>query len=287
MSQKQINELNSMIPKIIHCVWLSGDEKPQIILDCLKSWHQVMPDYEIKEWGMPAVLNIKSDFLHGAIASKKWAFATDFLRVWILYHYGGIYLDLDVYVYQKFDKFLTHSAFSGIEFWPKLFYKTLRSKHIKGIGVDAAILGSVAGHPWIKDILSFYDNKEFVNDHKFYMDIIMPNVIAEISMKYGFKYVPSFQILSDGVHLYPHDVFSAVYDKSALGLTGEEYYYSLGNFNAIRYSCHLCANSWGYVAPKESLCKRIGFLIKKLVLLVLGKKNVSYLKAKFQVDSDY
>jgi hypothetical protein len=270
------------IPKVIHCVWLSGDEKPRLIKDCLDSWKRVMPDYEIREWGMADVKDIESKFLHGAIASRKWAFATDFLRVWILYHYGGIYMDLDVFVYQKFDKFLSHRAFSGIEFWPSLFYRTMQTKEIKGIGVDAAILGAVVGHPWIKDILSFYDDKEFINDPKFYMNVIMPNVIAGVSKKYGFKYVPSFQILDEGIYLYPHDIFSAVYDKSALGLSGEDYYYSLGEINKIRHSCHLCANSWGFVPQKESVFKQIVFLFKKVVLIILGKKVVTSIKSKFK-----
>lgn len=274
------------IPRIIHCVWLSGDEKPQLIKDCLASWKNVMPDYEIREWGMADVQSIESEFLHGAIAARKWAFATDFLRVWILYHYGGIYMDLDVYVYRKFDKFLDHRAFSGIEFWPSLFYKTMRKRQIRGIGVDAAILGAEAEHPWIKDILSFYDDKKFVNDSRFFMNIIMPNVIAEISRKYGFKYAPSFQVLKEGVYLYPHDVFSAVYDKSALGLNGEDYYYSLG-VNAIRHSCHLCANSWGYIPDAPSLFSRIVFNFKKMILTIFGKRFVHSLKSILQKDRPY
>ena len=141
------------IPKVIHYVWL-GDEKPQMIKECLISWKSVMPDYEIREWGMADAESIQSEFLHSAIKTKKWAFAADFLRVWILYHYGGVYMDTDIYVYQRFDKFLEHRAFSGIEFWAPEFYKSLRCKKIRGIGVDSAILGAEKGHPWIKDILS-------------------------------------------------------------------------------------------------------------------------------------
>ena len=275
------------IPKVIHCVWLSGDEKPQLIKDCLASWKNVMPDYEIREWGMSDVQSIESEFLHGAIAARKWAFATDFLRVWILYHYGGIYMDLDVYVYQKFDKFLVHRAFSGIEFWPSLFYKTMRKKQIRGIGVDAAILGAEAEHPWIKDILSFYNDKKFVNEPKFFMNIIMPNVIAEVSMKYGFRYAPSFQVLEEGIHLYPHDVFSAVYDMDLAKLSGDKYYLSLGDKNKIRVSCHLCANSWGYVPDAPSLLSCIVFNFKKIILAIFGKKFVYSLKNVLKKDKPY
>ena len=36
-----------MIPKIIHYVWLSGDEKPQVVKDCIESWRRNMPEFEI------------------------------------------------------------------------------------------------------------------------------------------------------------------------------------------------------------------------------------------------
>lgn len=57
-----------MIPKIIHCVWFSGDEKPQMIKDCLATWKIVMPDYEIREWGMDDIKDINSSFLEKRLA---------------------------------------------------------------------------------------------------------------------------------------------------------------------------------------------------------------------------
>lgn len=267
----------SQIPKVIHYVWL-GDEKPQMIKDCLASWSRVMPDYEIREWGMADAETIKSEFLHSAIKTRKWAFAADFLRVWILYHYGGIYMDTDIFVYQRFDKFLEHRAFSGIEFWAPDFYKSLKSKKIRGIGVDSAILGAEKGHPWIKDILSFYEGKVFIDKPEYFMKIIMPMVITEVSMKYGFRYAPSFQVLKEDIHLYPHDVFSAVYDMDLAKLSGDNYYLSLGEKNKIRHSCHLCANSWGYVIKKPNIFCRILFSLKKMVLSIFGKKIVYSLK---------
>ena len=87
-----------MIPSVIHCVWLSGEDKPQLIKNCIESWKKVMPDFEIKEWSMNDIINIKSNFLHDAIKAKKWAFATDFLRVYLLYHYGA-YIWTWMYMY--------------------------------------------------------------------------------------------------------------------------------------------------------------------------------------------
>lgn len=272
---------NNIIPKIIHCVWLSGDEKPPLIQECLSSWKKIMPDYEIHEWGMKDVAHINSSFLKGAIKARKWAFATDFLRVYLLYHYGGIYMDLDVYVYRSLDPFLSHRAFSGIEFWPVMFYKSFRKSNVQGIGIDAAIMGAEKGHSWIKDILSFYNDKDFVNTSDFYMQFIMPNVIANIShLNYGFKYIPVFQVLNDDVYLYPPDVFSACCNRNLFGETSQNYYLELGNLNQMRYTCHLCSNSWGYVV-KTTRWQKIKFQIKKIVLQLLGKSFVNLLKIFF------
>ena len=39
-----------MIPKVIHYCWFGRKEKPESVLSMIKKWHDVMPDYEIKEW---------------------------------------------------------------------------------------------------------------------------------------------------------------------------------------------------------------------------------------------
>lgn len=268
----------NIIPKVIHCVWLSGEEKPQMIKDCIASWKSTMPDFKIKEWGMEDVRSIDSLFLQDAINARKWAFATDFLRAYILYHYGGIYMDMDVYVYRSLEPFLEHEAFSGIEFWPGLYRSTVNKNHVKGVCIDAAIMGAVKGHKWIGDIVSYYEGKRFIPSPKEYMKMVMPNIIAQISLDYGFITVPTFQILKNGVYLYPPDVFSAVYKNPISSIDStEDSYKRYGDYDNIRYSCHLCANSWGYQIEQTKLQKII-FAIKKAIILVVGKKNVRKLK---------
>lgn len=96
-----------MIPKIIHCVWLSGDKKPFFYLNCVKSWQEQMPDFQIQEWSLDKLPKevVEHPFVKGAIESRKWAYATDYIRLWILYNFGGIYLDLDVMVFKSFNPF--------------------------------------------------------------------------------------------------------------------------------------------------------------------------------------
>lgn len=49
-----------------------------------------MSDWTIIEWN-EQTLNIKhSKYVHDAIINKKYAFASDYVRLYALYNYGGI-----------------------------------------------------------------------------------------------------------------------------------------------------------------------------------------------------
>ena len=39
-----------MIPKKIHYCWFGENEKPLLVIECIKSWQKYCPDYEIMEW---------------------------------------------------------------------------------------------------------------------------------------------------------------------------------------------------------------------------------------------
>ena len=70
-------------------------------------------------------------------------------------------------------------------------------------------------------------------------------------------------------------------------LSGDKYYLSLGDKNKIRFSCHLCANSWGYVPDAPSLLSCIVFNFKKIILAIFGKKFVYSLKNVLKKDKPY
>ncbi|WP_346696393.1 glycosyltransferase family 32 protein [Barnesiella viscericola] len=269
-----------MIPKIIHCVWLSGEDKPEVYKKCIDSWIDKMPDYEIKEWSLKnlpkEVLN--HSFVASAIQAKKWAYATDFIRLWALYNYGGIYLDMDVMVYKPFDVFLKYKAFSCIELNPYFLYKTLHKKEIIGLGIEAAVLGCERQHEWIGDIMDYYKNKIFINDPKYYVNFIMPRILTRVSVeKYGFKMVPTYQVLEKDIHIFSCDAFSSIYNWNTISTTDfTPSDLDLGE-SPTRYAFHICAHSW-----YEDYSTR-GFLykIKKIGLYILGKSNISKIKGIF------
>jgi mannosyltransferase OCH1-like enzyme len=182
-----------LIPKIIHYCWFGPGEMPELSKRCLESWNHYLPDYKIIEWNEES-FDINSNlFVKQAYESKKYAFVADYVRLYALYHHGGIYLDTDVEVIKNLDCFLTHPVFIGFE-------------NINFIGT--ATIGSIQGHPWIRRLLEYYKNRSFIKENGT-MDLTT-NVftISEICDKeFNWKRDNNFQILKDGVHIYPNDYF--------------------------------------------------------------------------------
>ena len=135
-----------MIPKTIHYCWLSGDVYPDLISKCVQSWRMLLPDYNFVLWDRKKVETIESIWLNQTIASKKYAFATDFIRIYALFHYGGIYFDTDVELIASINPFLKHDFFIGVEYNNDL---------------EPAVIGAVPGHPLLNDLMVYYQNRSW------------------------------------------------------------------------------------------------------------------------------
>lgn len=103
------------IPRIIHYCWFGNEEKPESVLRCIASWKKYCPDYQIKEWNENNIDINSNRYTKQAYEAKAWGFVPDYLRLWIIYNYGGIYLDTDVQMIRCFDPLLNNKAFIGFE----------------------------------------------------------------------------------------------------------------------------------------------------------------------------
>ena len=70
-------------------------------------------------------------YVKEAYENKKYAFVTDYVRLYALYNEGGIYMDTDVQVIKKLDEFLENKSFSGFE------------NETEGLGFEKKGVGSV------------------------------------------------------------------------------------------------------------------------------------------------
>lgn len=146
-----------MIPKKIHYIWLGGRPKSKLTEICINSWKRKLPDYTIIEWNEQNInleeLCKENRFLKKCVELELWAFVSDYIRLYILYTEGGIYLDTDVEVVKTYDDLLCNSSFMGYE---------------ENDYIGTATIGSERHNPLIKAILDFYNtdiwNVSFINN---------------------------------------------------------------------------------------------------------------------------
>lgn len=160
------------IPKIIHYCWLSGSEYPELVQQCIASWHSVLPDYEFVLWDMDRIKEINSIWVSSAIESKKWAFAADYIRLYALQKYGGIYLDCDVLVKKTFNDLLDRVYFICRE----------RRNDV----LEAAVIGSQPNVEWITLCLNFYQDKLFDVSQMNRNHFLIPFVIRNSLVRHGY-----------------------------------------------------------------------------------------------------
>ena len=163
-----------MIPRIIHYCWLSNDPFPKEIQACLDSWKKNLPDYEIWLWDSQRFDIGSTLWTKQAFEAKKYAFAADYIRLYALYNYGGIYLDSDVYVYKSFNDLLTLPYFIG---------------HDQIRGFEAAVIGAEKGCKWIKDILDAYKDIPFINEDGGTDTLPLPCKFHHVLVDLGYRFI--------------------------------------------------------------------------------------------------
>lgn len=183
-----------MIPKIIHYCWFGKGEMPEMAKNCIASWHKYMPDWEYKLWNEDNFDVNCTPYTKEAYEAKKFAFVSDYVRLWALYNEGGLYFDTDVEVFKPFDNLLNNKAFAGFE-------------GSKRLPVGTCVMASEAGGEWIKEQLDYYQNRHFLNqDGSFDMTTNVQFMNAKMCEQ-GFVQDGSEQDFKD-VHIFPVDYFS-------------------------------------------------------------------------------
>lgn len=148
----------TMIPRIVHYCWFGKGQKPQLVEQCIASWHRCMPDWTYMEWSEDNFAIASAPlYVRQAYEARKYAFVSDYVRLWALEQYGGVYLDVDFEVYKSFEPLLDcpQKAFVGKE----------GGKH------QPPMLGEMASEPhsrWVTTMLHTYDKREFVKSDSSY-----------------------------------------------------------------------------------------------------------------------
>ena len=166
---------------------------PELAKKCIASWHKFLPDYEFKLWNEDNFeLNI-NDYVKEAYEAKKYAFVTDYVRLYALYTQGGIYMDTDVEVFKTYDPLLSLSGFIGFEG---------TKRHHIGTGTIACLPQG----DWVKEQIMAYQNAHFIHSDGSCDLTTNPVRITRIMVENGFHQDGIEQQYKD-MHIFPTDYF--------------------------------------------------------------------------------
>lgn len=151
-----------------------------------------MPDYEYHLWNEDNFDVNSMVYVREAYEAKKYAFVSDVARLKALNEFGGIYFDVDFFVYKSFDDLLSYRAFAGFE----------GSKHNP---VMMGVIASEAEGDWVGEQLSLYADRHFIVNGK--MD--MTSNVAFISDHMKTKgFIPDGREQDYGdLHILPVEYF--------------------------------------------------------------------------------
>lgn len=243
--------MENNIPKIIHYVWVGGKPKPESVLKCIESWKKFCPDWEIVEWNEQSFDINSSVWVKESLEKKKFAFASDYLRLYALYTQGGIYMDTDVEIVKPIDKFLVHRAFSGFE---------------NKVWIPTAIMGAEKKHPWIKLLLDYYKDRHFCVNNKLDTTTNVQIIGALTKLFYNIELNDTYQELNDGLVFYPHDYFCP-----------KNYVTEIIESTENTHTIHHFAGSW--LSKKNNFEDNLVKFIRNLLGNKLFEKvKISYLK---------
>lgn len=180
------------IPKTIHYCWFGRGQMPEDAKKCIESWKKYCPDYTIKEWNEDNFNIASNAYVKEAYEARKFAFVTDYVRLYALYTEGGIYMDTDVEVLKPLDEFLNCHAFSSFE---------------NNNSIPTGLMASEKGGTWVKKLLDEYTDLHFLMpDGSLDTTTNVVRITNLTEKEYGLKRVSSYQDLGD-VTLYPHEYF--------------------------------------------------------------------------------
>ena len=181
-----------MIPKIIHYCWFGGNPLPPLALKCMESWKNYCGDFEIKEWNEKNFDIDMAKYSKEAAKAGKWAFVADVARFYVMYNYGGVYLDVDVEVIKPIDGFLDAGMFIGFE-----------SENEINTGQG---FGAEKNFGLVKEMLDIYADMAFINPNGTFNTTPSPKYTSKIMQSKGFTLNNTKQKM-ENIEVYPTEYF--------------------------------------------------------------------------------
>lgn len=236
-----------MIPRILHYCWFGG-EKSALVKECMASWTKAFPQdvWTIMEWNETNCDLNRNEFVKSAAKLKNWAFVSDWVRLKVLYEYGGVYLDTDVEVYKSFEDLLSLNGFLGY----------------RGDSTAAtAILGFEPHNPFVAALIGLYEGAVWVDEKAFLIEIELPNgekhvcganndVFTQLlSFRYRDLRLDGKLSRTDDFVLFPKEEFE------------------IGRIIGRGHCVHRCSGSWFPYSSKQESKKAVLRIAKRIPII--------------------
>lgn len=186
-----------MIARKLHYCWFGGRPLPLQARLCLASWAYHLPDYEIVRWDEQRFNPASHPFTTDAYAAGRFAFVSDYVRMFALSEQGGIYLDVDVEVLGSLDDCLDADLFIGLEDRQRF---------------ATSVIGAVAGHWLPQRMLAYYDQNRFSVERA--SELVNVNEVSRLLIGYGFTGMGEHE-QQGGERIYPIGSFGTANRKLA------------------------------------------------------------------------
>lgn len=183
-----------MIPKIVHYCWFGRGALPPLAVKCIDSWKKFLPEYEYRLWNEDNFDVHSVTYVKEAYEAGKFAFVTDYVRLWALYNYGGIYMDTDVEVIKPLDVFLSLPAFTGYE----------GSKSLPPV---TGLMASEAKGVWVAEQLAYYKDRHFKRADGTLDLTTNTCTISRIMVENGFRKTGEYAVYKNNMHVFPAEYF--------------------------------------------------------------------------------
>jgi len=235
-----------MIKKVIHYVWVGKNPLSDLAKACIESWKKFMPCCEIIQWDETNFDVNANQYCKETYETEKWAFCSDYIRLYVLYKHGGIYMDTDLELIKPIEQYLNHKAFLSFE---------------NANYFQSGLIATESENLWIKHLLDFYNNKKFIKANG-KMDLTPNTTTITVLSK---EMYPELRLDNTEQHLdnfsiYPKEIFCANEFAGKVKIMPET------------CSIHHYAGSW---VPKT-----FSFKFKQFVKNFIGTRNVQIIRAK-------
>lgn len=224
------DNMDGQLPKTIYYCWFGHGKLSNTALNCLESWKEHAPGFQIIRCD-EEMFDVQSHpWTKAAYAASKYAYVSDYVRFWLIYNNGGVYMDLGSELVRDIGQLCEDlSPFTAIE-------------ECSQTATPGLIMSAPCHNSLIAEVLDVYDSLSFSDEPDFLEAHTVNKIFTSCLESRGFTREDIFQKVGEWTVL-PSMAFNPVF--------------GLGGYHIKKdtYSVHHYSGSW--VEPKFQMKRKL------------------------------